>query len=129
MQDEALTKEIIGCSFTVHNTLGPGYLEKVYENAMCIELAKQGLQVRQQEAIKVHYDGQVVGEYVVDLWVENRIIVELKAIQTLTKAHEAQMVNYLTATGTDVGLLINFGTPSVEVKRKHRTHKPKTTHK
>lgn len=122
-------KKIIGCAFTVHNTLGPGYLEKVYENAMCIELAKQGLQVRQQEPVIVRYDGQVVGEYIVDLWIEDRIIVELKAVQALTKAHEAQVVNYLTATNTDIGLLINFGAPSVQVRRKHRTYKPKTTRK
>jgi GxxExxY protein len=125
MQDEAITETIIGCAFKVHNTLGPGYLEKVYKNAMCIELAKQGLQVRQQQPVTVHYEGQVVGEYLVDLWVEDRIIVELKAIQTLTKAHEAQVVNYLTATGTDIGLLINFGASSVEIKRKHRVYKPK----
>ena len=125
MQDETLTEKIIGCAFKVHNVLGPGYLEKVYENAMYIELAKQGLQVKQQQPVIVHYDGQVVGEYLVDLWVEDRIIVELKAVQTLTKAHEAQVVNYLTATGTDIGLLINFGASSVEVKRKHRLYKPK----
>ena len=125
MQDETLTEKIIGCAFKVHNVLGPGYLEKVYENAMYIELAKQGLQVKQQQPVIVHYDGQVVGEYLVDLWVEDRIIVELKAVQTLTKAHEAQVVNYLTATGTEIGLLINFGASSVEVKRKHRLYKPK----
>ncbi|MBN2389151.1 MAG: GxxExxY protein [Anaerolineae bacterium] len=126
MQDEGLTEKIIGCAFKMHNTLGPGYLEKVYENAMCIELAKQGLQVRQQQPVTVRYEGQVVGEYLVDLWVEDRIIVELKAVQALTKAHEAQVVNYLTATGTDIGLLINFGASSVGVKRKHHVYKPKT---
>lgn len=125
MQDETLTEKIIGCAFKVHNVLGPGYLEKVYENAMYIELAKQGLQVKQQQPVIVHYDGQVFGEYLVDLWVEDRIIVELKAVQTLPKAHEAQVVNYLTATGTGIGLLINFGASSVEVKRKHRLYKPK----
>jgi GxxExxY protein len=127
MQDETLTEKIIGCAFKVHSALGPGYLEKVYENAMCIELAKQGLQVKQQEPVVVYYDGQIVGDYVVDLWVEERIIVELKAVQALTKAHEAQVVNYLTATGTDIGLLINFGAPSVQIKRKHRLYRPKTT--
>jgi len=97
MQEETLTEKIIGCAFKVHNTLGPGYLEKVYENAMCIELAKHGLQAKQQQPVIVHYEGQVVGEYMVDLWVEDRIIVELKAVQALTKAHEAQLVSYLTA--------------------------------
>ena len=129
MQDETLTEKIIGCAFDVHNTLGPGYLEKVYENAMRIELAKLGLQVKQQEPVIVYYDGEAVGEYIVDLWVENRVVVELKATQSLTKAHEAQIVNYLTATNTDIGLLINFGARSVQVKRKHRIYRPKTTRK
>jgi GxxExxY protein len=124
MREDALTKTIIGCAFKVHNTLGPGFVEKVYENALCIELQKQGLETRQQEPIEVYYDGQVVGEYYVDLWVGDRVIVEIKAVQALTKAHEVQLVNYLTATGVDTGLLLNFG-PSVEVKRKYRQYKSK----
>ncbi len=123
MKDKALTKKIIGCAFKVHNTLGSGFLEQVYENALRIELAKQGLEVKQQEPIKVYYEGQVVGSYYADLWVENRVIVELKAVRALSKAHEVQLVNYLTATGVDTGLLLNFG-PSVEVKRKFREYKP-----
>jgi GxxExxY protein len=117
-------KAVIGCAYKVHNTLGPGFLEKVYENALRIELAKQGLQVAQRVPIKVHYEGQVVGEYFADLFVESKVIVELKAVQALNKVHEVQLVNYLTATETDIGLLINFG-PSVNVKRKHREYKPK----
>ena len=124
MEEEELTGTIIGCAYKVHNTLGPGFLEKVYENALRIELAKQGLKVAQQVPVKVHYEGQVVGDYYADLLIEDKIIVELKAIQTLSKAHEVQLVNYLTATGIDLGLLINFG-PSVNVKRKHRQYKPK----
>jgi GxxExxY protein len=124
MENARLTETIIGCAFKVHNTLGYGFLEKVYENAMRIELVKQGLKVRQQEPILVHYDGQVVGEFYADLWVEDRVIVELKAVRSLSKAHEVQLVNYLTATGIDTGLLINFG-PSVQVKRKFRQYKPK----
>ena len=124
MKDRELTKTIIGCAFKVHNTLGHGFLEKVYENALRIELAKQGLEVKQQEPIKVYYEGQVVGDYYADLWIEDRVIVELKAVRALSKAHEVQLVNYLTATGVDTGLLLNFG-PSVEVKRKFREYKPK----
>ena len=123
MKDRELTKTIIGCAFKVHNTLGHGFLEKVYENALRIELAKQGLEVKQQEPIKVYYEGHVVGDYYADLWIEDRVIVELKAVRALSKAHEVQLVNYLTATGVDTGLLLNFG-PSVEVKRKFREYKP-----
>ena len=122
MKDEPLTEKIIGCAFKVHNTLGPGFLEKVYENALRIELVKLGLGVKQQEPIKVYYEGQVVGDYYVDLWVENQVIVEVKAVQALSKEHEVQLVNYLTATGVDTGLLLNFG-PSVQVKRKFREYK------
>jgi GxxExxY protein len=121
--DDAVTKIIIGCAFDVHNKLGSGFLEKVYENALRIELLKKGLKVKQQEPIKVWYDNQVVGEYNVDLLVEDRIIVELKAVQSLTREHEVQLVNYLTATKIDTGLLLNFGS-SVQVKRKYREYKP-----
>jgi GxxExxY protein len=124
MENAQLTEMIIGCAFKVHNALGQGFLEKVYENAMRIELAKQSLTVRQQEPILVHYDGQVVGEFYADLWVEDRVIVELKAVRTLDKMHEVQLVNYLAATGIDTGLLLNFG-PSVQVKRKFRQYKSK----
>ena len=125
VKEEALTKTIIGCAFKVHNTLGAGFLEKIYENALSIELGAQGLVVKQQEPIQVHYQGRVVGNYYVDLWVEDRVLVEIKAAQALSKAHEVQLVNYLTATGVDVGLLINFG-PSVQVKRKYREYKKGT---
>lgn len=124
MIHDDLTQKIIGCAYRVHNVLGSGFLEKVYENALRIELEKQGLRVRQQEPISVTYDGHVVGEYYADLWVDERIIIELKAAQTLVTAHEVQLVNYLTATSIDSGLLLNFG-PSVQVKRKFRQYKPK----
>jgi GxxExxY protein len=126
MKDQALTQMIIGCAYKVHNALGPGFLEKVYENALRIELEKLGLQVRQQEPISVSYDGQIVGEYYADLWVDERVVIELKAAQTLIKQHEVQLVNYLAATGIDCGLLLNFG-PSVQVKRKFREYKPKAS--
>lgn len=123
MKDDSLTKIIIGCAFEVHNVLGAGFLEKVYENALRIELLKQGLKVKQQEPIQVYYEGQIVGSYYADLWVEGRIIIELKAVRSLSKAHEVQLVNYLTATEIDTGLLLNFGS-SVQVKRKFREYKP-----
>ena len=122
MDDDAITEIIIGCAFEVHNKLGSDFLEKVYENALCIELRKKELKVEQQSSIKVWYEGQVIGYYAADLWVEDRIIVELKAVQFLTKEHELQVVNYLTATKVDTGLLINFGS-SVQVKRKYRKYK------
>ena len=124
MTDDELTDKIIGCAFKVHNTLGSGFLERVYKNALRIELQKQGLSVKQEEPISVTYDGQVVGEYYADLLVEQRVVVEIKAVQMLAKEHEVQLVNYLTATGINTGLLINFGS-SVHVKRKFREYKPK----
>jgi GxxExxY protein len=119
-----LTHAIIGCAYRVHNTLGPGFLEKVYENALRIELEKAGFSVKQQEPINVVYDGQIVGEYYADLWVNERVVVELKAALVLAKEHDVQLVNYLTATGIKDGLLINFG-PSIQVKRKFREYKRK----
>jgi GxxExxY protein len=124
MKDDNFTQKIIACAYKVHNALGSGFLEKVYENALRIELEKLGLNIKQQEPINVTYEGQVVGEYYADLWVDGRVVIELKAIQTLTQRHEVQLVNYLTATGIDSGLLLNFG-PSVQVKRKFREYKPK----
>ncbi len=128
MEDEELTKKVIGCAFKVHNSLGSGFLEKVYENALRIELSGAGLRVEQQIPIQVYYQGEVIGDFVSDLLVEKRLVVELKAIEKLTKLHEAQLVNYLTATGLDIGLLINFG-KSVQIKRKYKNFKPKMNQK
>ena len=122
MQDDSLTEIIIGAAFKVHNSLGTGFLEKVYENAMTIELSKKGVNVKQQEPVNVFYEGHAVGAYFADLLVEDRIIVESKANLGLTREHEVQLVNYLAATGIDVGLLINFGS-SVQVKRKYREYR------
>lgn len=119
MRDSDLTFKIIGCAHKVHNALGAGYLEKVYENALRIELHKAGLAVEQQEPVNVYYDGQIVGEYFIDLLVERRVVVEIKAVSKLAPQHEVQLVNYLTATGMTIGLLLNFGA-SVECKRKYR---------
>ena len=124
MTDDDLTHIIIGCAYKVHNALGPGFLEKVYENSLRIELEKAGFRVKQQEPINVMYEGQIVGEYYADLWVNEQVVVELKAALVLAKVHEVQLVNYLTATGINDGLLINFG-PSVQVKRKFREYKPR----
>jgi len=122
MIEEELTGKIIACAYEVHKKLGSGFLEKVYENAMVIELKKQSLNIEQQASIKVWYDGQVVGDYSADLFVEEKVVVELKAVQNLIKEHEVQLVNYLTATGINIGLLINFGS-SVQVRRKYREFK------
>lgn len=112
-----VTQRIIGCAFVVGNTLGVGFLEKVYENALVHELRKQGIKVEQQLPIKVWYDGAVVGNYQADLLVEGSVITELKAVTALDTVHFAQCMNYLKATGLTLGLLINFGSPRVEVKR------------
>jgi GxxExxY protein len=112
-----ITEQIIKAFYTVYNTLGYGFLEKVYVNAMVIELRKLGLKVVPQAQIVVYYDGQKVGEYKADLLVEGAVIVELKAIRTLVPANEAQLLNYLKATLYEVGLLLNFG-PKPEIKRK-----------
>ncbi len=121
MTDEEVRQRIIGCAFKMHNKLGAGFLERVYEDAMRIELEREGMQVQQQAAINVMYDGEVVGEFAADLLVLKRVIVELKAVRSLAPEHEVQLVNYLTATGIDSGLLLNFG-KSVEVRRRLREY-------
>ena len=113
----ALSERIIGCVYTVANTLGSGFLEKIYENALAYELRKAGLNVGQQRGIVVTYDGIVVGEYAADLLVEESVLVELKAAKALDEMHAAQCLNYLKATGLRLCLLINFGKPRVEIRR------------
>lgn len=112
-----ITERIIGCAYTVGNTLGNGFLEKVYENALAHELRKVDLQVIQQYGIQVHYDGIVVGDFASDLLVERCVLVELKAVKALDEIHMAQCLNYLKATGLSVCLLLNFGQPKVQIKR------------
>ena len=112
-----LTKQVIGCAYTVSNSLGAGFLEKVYENALAHELRKAGLHAQQQQPIKVVYDGVIVGDYVADLVVENAILIELKAVKAFDNVHFAQCLNYLKATDMKICLLINFGRPKTEVKR------------
>jgi GxxExxY protein len=104
-----ITRKIIGAGKVVFRELGFGFLEKVYENALAVELIRQGLRVQQQVPIRVYYQGELVGVFEADLLVEGLVIVELKAIETLAKVHEVQLVNYLRATEIEVGLLINFG--------------------
>jgi GxxExxY protein len=114
---EAVTERIIGCAFKVSNTLGSGFLEKVYENALAYELRKSGINCEQQKPVKVLYEGVVVGDYAADLLVDDRVIVELKACKALDDVHMAQCLNYLKATGKRLCLLMNFGQPRVEIKR------------
>lgn len=112
-----LSQWIIGCAFTVSNALGVGFLEKVYENALVHEMRKQGLLVKHQHSIVVKYDGIVVGEYVLDILVEDSVIVELKHAKAIDDVHLAQCLNYLRATDLHLCLLLNFGKPRVEVRR------------
>lgn len=117
MEPNEITKRIIGCAYRVSNGLGSGFLEKVYENALAHELRKAGLLVKQQYPIVVEYDSIVVGNFVADLLVEDCIVVELKTAKALDEIHLAQCINYLKATGLQLGLLINFYHPKVEIKR------------
>ena len=113
----AISEKVIGCAYAVANTLGSGFLEKVYENALAHELHKAGLHVAQQHAMTVCYDGVSVGEYYADLLVEQEVVVELKACKALDELHMAQCLNYLKATGLHLCLLLNFGTPRIQIKR------------
>ena len=112
-----LPARIIGCAFIVANTLGSGFLEKVYENALAHELRKAGIDAIQQHDITVLYDGVTVGWYTADLLVRDSVLVELKAVNALTVVHGAQCLNYLKATGMTLCLLFNFGSPRLEIKR------------
>ncbi|HKE55123.1 MAG TPA: GxxExxY protein [Pyrinomonadaceae bacterium] len=126
MEINDLTHTIIGCAYKVHNVLGFGFVERVYENSLRIELDKLGIPVLQQEELKVWYEGRVVGDFAPDLWIPDKLIVEVKSVQNIVKEHEVKLIHYLTATHIDDGLLINFG-PSVQVKRKFREYKPKSS--
>jgi GxxExxY protein len=112
-----LTKEIIGAAFEVWKVLGYGFLEKVYENALLVELKSRGIAIERQPDISVRYKGTLVGHYTADLFVDGKVIVELKAEKEYNSKHEAQLLNYLKATGIQVGLLLNFGEQKCEFKR------------
>jgi len=112
-----ISRRVIGCAFTVSNTLGAGFLESVYQNALCVELADQGIAFECQAPLQVLYKDRVVGNFIADLVVERSLLVELKALKLLTSDHEAQIMNYLRVTGLSVGLLLNFGAPKLEIRR------------
>ena len=112
-----LTQAILACAFRVINTLGAGFNEKIYENALAIELRKAGIAFAQQHRIRVYYDDLVIGDYTTDLLVENLVLVEMKAVKALDSAHAGQCINYLKATGLRICLLLNFGRPRLEIQR------------
>ena len=118
MEHKEITEKIIGCAYAVYNKMGFGFLESVYEKCLMIELNKIGLKTHSQKSIKVRYEGIDVGDFIADIIIEDRVLVELKSVSRLAKSHEIQLVNYLVATGISVGLLINFGDGKVEIKRK-----------
>jgi GxxExxY protein len=123
LDSDKLTETIIGCAYAVGSALGNGFLEKVYENALAHELKKKGIQVEQQRGISVYYDQAIVGEYFADLLVQGTVLVELKTAKGIEDIHIAQCIHYLKATGFTICLLINFGTPKVQVKRIVNNHK------
>jgi GxxExxY protein len=120
MEHKEITEKIIGCAYRVYNQMGFGFLESVYEKCLLIELRRAGLTAESQIPIHVFYDGENVGEFIADIVVEGVVILELKSVRRVVPAHEIQVVNYLTATQKEVGLLLNFGPEKVEVKRKVR---------
>ncbi|MBF1578922.1 MAG: GxxExxY protein [Prevotella sp.] len=120
---DQLITEVIECAKRIRRQLGPGFLEKVYKNAMVVELRKLKLNFETEKLIQVLYDGIVVGEYRTDIIVEGKLILELKATQDLSIANEVQLVNYLTSTQIDDGLLINFGSDKLQFKRKYRIYR------
>ena len=122
-RDYDLAGKVIGAAMEVHRCLGPGFMESVYENALTIELASSKIIAERQKPIEVKYKEQCVGNFVADLVIDQTLIVELKAVQTILPIHEVQLVNYLTATGLDEGVLLNFGSESLQFKKKFR--KPK----
>lgn len=122
---KALTEQIIKAFYEVYNTLGYGFLEKVYENSLMIELTNIGLMAYQQSPIRVQFKGTLVGEYIADIIVEDKVIVEIKAVEMLKKEHTNQLINYLKSTDKEVGLLLNFG-KKPEIARKIFTNDRKT---
>jgi len=118
MEYQNVTEKIIGCAYRVYNKMGFGFLESVYEKCLLIELHKAGMDAEPQKPITVYYDDKIVGEFVADIIVNDTIILELKSVRRVVKAHEVQLVNYLVATGKPIGLILNFGESKVEVKRK-----------
>jgi len=120
MEHEDITREIIGSAYKVFKALGFGFLESVYKKAMVIELGNRGLKTEEEKPLKVYYEEHVVGDFFIDLFVQDEIVVELKSIQSIAKDHEVQLVNYLNGVKKEVGLLINFGPSGGQVKRKYK---------
>jgi len=116
-QGSSISSKVIASAIEVSRCLGTGFLESVYENALCTELDKQGVDFRQQKSLKVVYKGEVVGNFVTDIVVENKLLIELKVVSEIGRAHKAQVINYLKATGISVALLLNFGTPKLGIQR------------
>jgi GxxExxY protein len=117
---DPLSQKVIGEAMYVHRILGPGFLETIYQNALLIRLKKAGLSAESGTSLSVHFEDEIIGNFQTDLIVESRLLLELKAVSVLTVAHEVQLVNYLTATKLNVGLLLNFGARSLEIKRRTR---------
>ena len=128
MDTETLIKTIIDAAYRVRSSFMPGYLESIYENALIVELEDLGLKVQSQKPLSVIHKNRVIGEFKIDLLVEDSVIVEIKSVNQISSAHEMQLVNYLAITGINNGLLINFGNlEKLEVKRKFRLYRPKQT--
>lgn len=121
--DDPLSEKVIGCAMKVHRELGFGFLESVFHRALEIELAEAGIHFESEKRMNVFYRGKIVGHFVADLIIEGMLVVELKAVELMAKAHEVQLVNYLTAANIASGLLINFGTESLGVRRKFKRSK------
>jgi GxxExxY protein len=124
LQYGKITETIIGCAFEVINELGAGFVESIYQKALAIALQEKGFQVQCGVPIHVYFRNRVVGEFVADQFVESKVLVELKAVKAIAPEHQAQVINYLKATGVEVGLLINFGNPKLEFKRFTRSKQP-----
>ena len=128
IKNDHLTEKIIGLAIAVHRELGPGFLESVYHRALAMELEDAGISFAVQSPLQVSYKGRSAGLFVADLIVENRLVVELKVCEFIQKIHEVQLVGYLKATGINLGLILNFGSSSLQIKRKHREPLPKPAH-
>lgn len=119
-----LSGRVIGAAMRVHSALGPGFVEAVYQNALALEMALEGIPFEREAKLEVRYRGELVGQYRADLLVAGSLILELKAVQAILPEHEVQVVNYLAATGLEQALLLNFGTRSLQIKKKFRTPHP-----
>jgi GxxExxY protein len=115
-----LAGQVIGLAMVIHSTLGPGFVEAVYESAVCLDLGEAGILHSRQAPLEVRYRGHIIGDFFTDICIGRELIIELKSVQTLLPIHEVQLVNYLTATGIDEGLLLNFGSESLQFKKKFR---------